>query len=66
MEKIDVSIFDVTGAYLKTALPAEKFLMMLIRDEFVDVMFAVNPEYIPYVSYENGKKVLCVNILRDI
>ena len=39
---------------------------MEIRDEFVDVMCEVNPEYIPCMRYENGKKVLYVNILRDI
>ena len=35
-------------------------------DEFVYVMCEVNPEHITYVRYENGKKVLCVNILRAI
>ena len=39
---------------------------MQIRDEFLDVTCEVNPEYIPYVRYENGKTVLYVNIIRDI
>ena len=58
MEQRDLAIFDVPRAYLKTALPADKFLLMQIRDEFLDVTCEVNPEYIPYVRYENGKKVL--------
>ena len=29
-------------------------------------MCEVNPEYIPFVRYENGKKVLYVKILRAI
>ena len=65
-EQRDVAIFDFTGDFLQTALPADKFLLMQIRDEFLDVMCEVNPEYIPYVRYENGKEVLYVNILWDI
>ena len=39
---------------------------MQIRDEFVDVMCEFNPEYIPYVRYYNGRKLLYVNIIRAI
>ena len=56
-------IFDVPGSFLQTALPADRFLLMRIIDEFVDVMCEVNPKYIPYVRYDNGKMVLYVNIL---
>ena len=58
MEQRDVSIFDVPGDFLNTALPEDFFLLMRIRDEFVNVICEVNPEYIPYVRYENGKKIL--------
>ena len=44
MDQRDVSIFDVPGAFLKTAIPADKFLLIQIRDEFVDVIYEVNPE----------------------
>ena len=44
MEKRYVAIFYVPGAFLKTALPSDKFLMLRIRDEFVDVICEVNPE----------------------
>ena len=66
MEQRDVTILDLPGYFLQTALPSDKFFLMRIRDEFVDVMCEVNPEYIPQVRYENGKKILYVNILRDI
>ena len=54
----DVAIFNVPGGFPQTALPADKFLLVPIRDECVDMMCEVNPEYIPYVRYENGKNVL--------
>ena len=66
MEKRDVTIFDLPGYFLQTALPADKFLLMRIRYEFVDVMCEVNPKNIPYVRYDNGKKVPYVNILKSI
>ena len=66
MEQRDVTILDLPGYFLQTALPSDKFFLMRIRDEFVDVMCEVNPEYIPYVRYDHGKNVLYVNILRYI
>ena len=66
MEQIAEAIFDVPGDFLQTSLPSETFLLMKIRDEFVDVMCEVNHEYIPYMIYENGKKVLYKKILRAI
>ena len=46
-----------------TEVAISNFLLMRIRDEFMDVMCEFNPEYIPYVRYDNGKKILYVNIL---
>ena len=46
MEKIYVAIFDVTRYFLQTVLKSDTFLLMWIKDEFVDVMYEVNPEYI--------------------
>ena len=62
----DVAIFDVPGAYLQAEMPREKKLLMKFRNEFVDIMCEVNPEYEQYVIKENGKKVLYVKILRAI
>ena len=62
----DVAIFDVPGGFIQNELPADNFLLTRIRDESVDVICEVNPENIPYVRYENSKKVLFLKILRAI
>ena len=65
-EDRDVAIFDVPGAYLQAEMPKEKKLLMKFRDEFVNIMCEVNPEYKKYVVKVNGKEVLYVKILRAI
>jgi hypothetical protein len=66
-EKRDVAIFDVPGAFLQTEMPKDKNVIMIICDEFVDIMCEVNPEYIPHViTNKNGRKVLYMKILRAI
>ena len=65
-EDRDVAIFDVPGAYLQAEMPKEKKLLMKFRDEFVEIMCEVNPDYIQHVTEENGKKVLYVKVLRAI
>ena len=48
-------------------MPAEKKLLMVFRDEFVDIMCEVNTEYKKYVTTDrNGKKILYVKVLRAI
>ena len=59
-------IFDVPGDFLQNALLEDKFLLMQIRDEFVDVICEDHPEYIPYMIYESDKKLPYVKIIRDI
>ena len=44
----------------------KKYYLLRIRYEFVDIMREVNPDYKPYVKYENGKKVLYVKVMRAI
>ena len=61
-EERDVTIFDVPGAYLHADVQEEKFAILKIEGDFVDIMCDVNPEYKPYVRYEHGKKVLYVRI----
>ena len=65
-EDRDVAIFDIPGAYLHAEMPEGKKLLMKFRDEFVDIMCQVNPEYKKHVIEEKGKKVLYVKILRAI
>ena len=50
-----MAIFDVPGSFIQTAIPADKFLLMRIGDEFVDVMCEVKLVYMAHVRYENGK-----------
>ena len=65
-EERDVAIFDVPGAYLHAELPSGKFVLLKIEGAFVDIMCDVNPEYAKDVRFENGKKVLYVQILRAL
>ena len=39
---------------------------MRLRDEFVDIMCDVNPEYKKYVKVIGGKKLLYLRVLRAI
>ena len=61
-----VQTFDVTGAYLHASLPDDKVVHMKFEGEFVEIMCEVNPEYEKFVTYEKGKKLLCVLILKAI
>ena len=65
-KSVYVATFDVPGAYLQTEMPEDKRILLRIRDEFLDIMCEVNPDYKPYVKYENGKKVLHVKVLIEI
>jgi len=65
-EKRDVAVFDVPGAYLHAELPADKFVLLKIEGQFVDIMTDVNPEFKEDVRFENGKKVLYVQILKAL
>jgi len=66
LEKRDVAIFDVPGAFLQTEMPKDKNVLLVIRDEFVDILCEVNPQYKEHVRIVNGKKILYVKILRAI
>ena len=66
-EERDVAVFDVPGAYLHADIPDDKFVLLKFEgDYFVDIMCEVNPEYKEDVRYENGKKVLYVQILKAL
>ena len=68
-EERDVATFDVPGAYLQASLAprddGERVLMKLVGD-FVDIMCKVNPEHEKNIIYENGQKVLYMEILQAI
>ena len=65
-EARDTAVFDVPGAYLHADIPEDKFVLLKIENEFVDIMCEVNPEFLPDVVYENGKKVLYLQILKAL
>jgi len=44
-EQRDTAISDVPGAYLHAEMPDDKFTILKIEGEFVDIMYEVNPEY---------------------
>ena len=66
MEKRDVAVFDIPGAYLHTEIPEDKKVLMKLRDEFVDIMCTVNPQHTKNIVYENGRKVLYIRVLRAV
>ena len=47
-------------------MPTDKRILLCIGDESVDIMCEANPDYKPYVQYDNGKKVLYFKVLRAI
>ena len=63
-EERDVAIFDVPGAYLHAKMPKDKQILLKLRGTFVDIMCNINPEYKQYVKFENGEKVLYVQVLQ--
>ena len=65
-ENRDIAVFDVPGAYLHAAIPKDKFAILKIEDEFVNIMCDVNPAYLNDVRYEGKRKVLYVRILKAL
>ena len=48
--------FDVPGAYLNPDMPEEKFVLLKLEYEVVDIMCEVNPEFIKDAQKEVKKK----------
>lgn len=61
-EKRDIAVFDVPGAYLHADLPPNKFVLLKIEGQFVDIMVDVNLKFKEDIHFENGKKVLYAQI----
>ena len=61
-----VAIFDVPGAYLQANMPKDKFIVINIEDEFVDIMCKVNPQYKKLVRNERGKEILYLRVLKAL
>ena len=65
----DIAVYDVPGAYLQAILAPKRSkerTLMKLEGEFVDIMVKVNPEHKINIIYENGKKVMYLEILQAI
>ena len=63
--------FDVPGAFLQAEMADDKLVLLKLKGKFVDMMCEINPEFIPFVRYENTKfgkkiKVLYMKVIRAI
>ena len=45
----DVEVYDVPGAFLQSDIPNDRKLLMIIINNFVDIMCEVNPEFKKHV-----------------
>ena len=61
-----VATFDITGAYLQTDIPKDKFMLILLEGKFVDIMCEINTEYKQHVSTTDGRNTLYLRILKAI
>ena len=41
-----MAIFDIPGAYLNSDMPEDKFVLLKLEDEFVDIMCEFKPELV--------------------
>ena len=63
-EKRDVATADVVGAYLNADMP--DFVVLKLVSSAVDIMCTVNVKYKKFVSYENGKNVFYLQLLKPL
>jgi hypothetical protein len=63
-ERRDVATADVAGAYLHAEM--EDVTLLKMEGESVNIMCDVSPEYEKFVCYENGKKVLYLELLKAL
>ena len=61
-----VTIFYVPGAYLNTKIPKNKFILLKIEEEFLEIMCKVNPKLKKSVRVENGVKVIYLSLMKDL
>jgi hypothetical protein len=63
-ERRDVATADVVGAYLHADL--KDFTLLKVEGKSVDIMCSVSKEHSSFVTYEHGKKVLHVKLLKAL
>ena len=59
-----MEILDLPGAYLNTDTPEDKFILLNIEGEFLDIMCKMNPEHKKNVRVQIGVKVLHLRIMK--
>jgi hypothetical protein len=65
LEKRDVAIGDVVGAYLNAHM--KDFVIMKVTNKnHIEILCRINPNYENYVTYENGRPALYVQLLKAL
>ena len=59
-------VFDVPGTYLNAEIPEDKFILLNIEGEFVDIICEVNPKHKKNICAENGVKLLYLRLLKAL
>ena len=63
-EERDVATADVVGAYLNAYM--EDFVLVKLVGDEVDIISRINPIYKEYITSENGKKVLYLQLIKAL
>ena len=63
-ERRDVATCDVAGAFLIPDI--DSFIIIKLDGDMVDIMCEANHKYKNYVTYECGKKVLYMRLLKSL
>ena len=58
-ERRKVTVFDVPGTYLHTDLPKDKFVLLILEDQFVDIMCSKIPNTL-YTSERREGGRFCI------
>jgi hypothetical protein len=64
LERREVATADVPGAYLHADM--DDFTVLKLVGQSVDILCQANPDYKQYVTEENGKKVLYLQLLKAL
>ena len=64
LEERDVAVADVVGAYLKAYM--KDFVLLKLTGQTVGIITEVNPKYKEFVTYEKGKPVLYLQLLKAL
>jgi Reverse transcriptase (RNA-dependent DNA polymerase) len=64
LEGRKVVTVDIPGAFMQTDI--DELIHVKLEDEIVDVLLMVDSEYAEFVTYENGKKVLYVELQKAL